>query len=197
MKNDIVLAGVGGQGVLSVAALVAGASRADGLYVKQGEIHGMSQRGGAVQANLRISDAPIHSDLIAHGSADMILSMEPLESLRYVSYLAPGGTLVTSTQPLRNFDGYPDIDVVLDRIRSLPRAVLVDTGVLARKAGFARATNVVMVGAASCFLSLRAGSLLSFIRERFAAKGDRIVEANMRAFALGRDAVTADGAAKL
>lgn len=188
MKTDIVLAGVGGQGVLSVAALIAAASRDEGLHVKQGEVHGMAQRGGAVQANLRIADAPIHSDLIGHGSAEMILSMEPLESLRYLPFLGPEGTLVTSTDPVRNMDVYPDLEALLDQIRTLPRALLVDTAGLARKAGLARASNVVMVGAASTLLPISPEVVEARIRSGFEKKGERIVDANIQAFRLGREA---------
>lgn len=188
MKKDIVLAGVGGQGVLSVAALIAAAARSDGLHVKQGEVHGMAQRGGAVQANLRIADQVIHSDLIAKGSAGMILSMEPLESLRYVDYLARDGILVTSTDPVQNLDSYPDLDEILGRIRSLPHALLVDTATLARTAGLARTANVVMVGAASTFLPIRTESVEAWIRKSFERKGEQIVEANLVAFRLGREA---------
>ena len=188
MKKDIVLAGVGGQGVLSVAALIAAAARDDGLHVKQGEVHGMAQRGGAVQANLRIADAPIHSDLIAKGSAEMILSMEPLESLRYLDYLASDGTLVTSTDPVKNMKPYPDLDELLTTIRSLPHALLVDTAALARQAGLARASNVVMVGAASTLLPIRPEVVETWIRRGFEKKGDRVVDANLAAFRLGREA---------
>ena len=190
MKHDIVLAGVGGQGVLSVAALIAAAARDDGLHVKQGEVHGMAQRGGAVQANLRIADAPIHSDLIGRGSAEMILSMEPLESLRYLDYLAQDGTLVTSTDPVRNMDAYPDLDELLGHIRTLPRSLLVDTAGLAREAGLARASNVVMVGAASTLLPIRPEVVETWIRRGFERKGERIVDANLKAFRLGREAGT-------
>ncbi len=188
MKQDIVLAGVGGQGVLSLAALIAAAARDDGLHVKQGEVHGMAQRGGAVHANLRIADAPIHSDLIGNGSAEMILSMEPLESLRYLDYLAPEGTLVTSTDPVRNMDPYPDLDELLAHIRHLPRALLVDTAGLAREAGLPKASNVVMVGAASTLLPIRPELVEIWIRKGFERKGERIVDANLRAFRLGREA---------
>ena len=194
MKQDIVLAGVGGQGVLSIAALIAAVARENGLYVKQGEVHGMAQRGGAVQASLRISDAPIHSDLIAHGSADMILSMEPLESLRYLEYLGPDGALVTSTDPVLNMKQYPDLDELLAHIRGLERSVLVDTARLAREAGLAKASNMVMVGAASNFLPIKESSVEAWIRKGFAKYGDRIVDANIKAFRLGREAVPCEAA---
>ena len=113
MKLDVVLAGVGGQGVLTAAAILAEAGRRHGLTVKQGEVHGMSQRGGAVTANLRMADGPVGSDLIARGSAEMILSLEPVEALRWLPYLATDGVVVTSASPVRNISDYPEIDQVL------------------------------------------------------------------------------------
>ena len=188
MKYDIILAGVGGQGVLSVSAIIASSAMKEGLLVKQSEVHGMSQRGGAVLANLRLSDAPIASDLIPLGSAALILSMEPLESLRYLRYLSPDGALVTSTNPVVNIQDYPDLDGLLDTVRSLPYARLVDGEKLARAAGSARATNMVMVGAASHRLPVKVETLEHFIRTTFAAKGDKIVETNLKAFRSGREA---------
>jgi len=188
MKYDIVLAGVGGQGVLSVGALIASSAMKEGLAVKQSEVHGMSQRGGAVQANLRIARAPIASDLIPLGAAAMILSMEPLESLRYLKYLSPGGAVVTSIDPVRNIPDYPDLDTILARIRAVPGAVLVESERLARQAGSARATNMVMVGAASHRLPVSIETIEQFIESRFASKGARVVETNLKAFRAGRGA---------
>ncbi len=188
MKYDIILAGVGGQGVLSVSAIIASSAMKEGLLVKQSEVHGMSQRGGAVLANLRLADAPIASDLIPLGSAALILSMEPLESLRYLRYLSPEGALVTSTNPVVNIRDYPDLNGLLDTVRSLPNARLVDGEKLARAAGSARATNMVMVGAASHRLPVKVETLEHFIRTMFAAKGEKIVETNLKAFRSGREA---------
>ncbi len=189
MKMDIVLAGVGGQGVLTIAAIIAAAAREDGLHVKQGEVHGMAQRGGAVQANLRIADHPIHSDLIARGDADLVLSMEPLESLRYLDYLRPDGTLVASTDPVRNIDTYPPLDEVTANLRRLPRVHLVPTAALARRAGSPLTSNVVLVGAVADLLPVAPETLERWICTMFEKKGERIVEANRKAFRAGREAV--------
>ena len=188
MKYDIILAGVGGQGVLSVSSIIALSAMEEGLFVKQSEVHGMSQRGGAVLANLRLADAPIASDLIPLGAAAMILSMEPLESLRYLRFLSPDGALVTSTNPVVNIPDYPDLDGLLEKVRSLPLARLVDGEKLARAAGSARATNMVMVGAASHRLPVKVETLEHFIRTTFAAKGEKVVDTNLRAFRSGREA---------
>ena len=188
MKYDIILAGVGGQGVLAVGAIIASSAMKEGLAVKQSEVHGMSQRGGAVLANLRLADGPIASDLIPFGGASLILSMEPLESLRYLRYLSPSGAVITATNPVVNIPDYPDLEGLLGRIRALPWARLVDGETLAREAGSARATNMVMVGAASHRLPVEVATLEHFIRTVFAPKGDKVVEANLKAFRAGREA---------
>ena len=188
MKFDIVLAGVGGQGVLSVSAIIASSAMAEGLRVKQSEVHGMSQRGGSVVANLRIADGPIASDLVPRGTAALILSMEPLESLRYLEFLAPTGTLITASTPMGLASGYPPIEDVLGEIRALPSAHVIDAERLARQAGSARATNMVIVGAASKWLPVRLETLERFIRTVFASKGDKVVDTNLKALHAGRDA---------
>ncbi len=191
MRCDIILAGVGGQGVLSVSAIIASSAMQEGLHVKQSEVHGMSQRGGAVLANLRLSDSPIASDLIPLGGASMILSMEPLESLRYLRYLDPSGTVITSTDPLVNIGDYPELEGLLESIRGLPNAVLVDADRLARDAGSARATNMVMVGAASHWLPVQVATIEHFIESLFGRKGEKVVATNLKAFLAGREAAAA------
>ncbi len=188
MKCDIVLAGVGGQGVLSVATAIAACAMREGLRFKQSEVHGMAQRGGAVMASLRMSQGEIASDIIPFGMASIILSMEPLESLRYLPYLSQDGTLVTSTNPVRNIPDYPDLENLLQKIRSLPGSILVDAERLARDAGSARATNTVMLGAAMLLLPFKAATVESAVRAIFARKGDKIVETNLRALHAGRAA---------
>jgi indolepyruvate ferredoxin oxidoreductase beta subunit len=188
VKRDLVLAGVGGQGVLSVAAILAEAARRHGLVVRQGEVHGMSQRGGAVQATLRLADRPIAGDLVGRGGADLILGVEPVEALRYLDYLAPGGRLVTSVDPYENVPDYPPIEAVLAAARAVPGAVLVAAAELARSAGSGRTANVVMVGAASVLLPIPPEVIEACLIDGFASKGERVVEANRRAFALGRAA---------
>lgn len=188
MKFDIILAGVGGQGVLSLSAIIASSAMREGLAVKQSEVHGMSQRGGAVLAHLRLADGPIASDLIPRGSAAMILGMEPLESLRYLEYLDRAGAVISATTPVANIADYPPIDQVLAAIRGLPRAYLVEAEALARQAGSARATNMVMVGAASPLLPVALSTVEHFVETAFAAKGPKVVETNLRALHAGRAA---------
>jgi indolepyruvate ferredoxin oxidoreductase beta subunit len=187
MKYDIVLAGVGGQGVLSLAAVIARGAMNSGLKVRQSEVHGMAQRGGAVLSHMRISDSEIPSDLIPRGAGDMILSMEPLESLRYLDYLSPEGVLVTSGDPVTNIPNYPDLEGIYGQIRGLERTRIVESGRLAKEAGSSRAVNTVMIGAASEFLPLEPEILENAIREMFGRKGAETAEMNVRAFRLGRE----------
>jgi indolepyruvate ferredoxin oxidoreductase beta subunit len=188
VKQDIVLAGVGGQGILSIAFVIDNAALADGLRFKQAEVHGMAQRGGAVQSHLRISSEEIFSDLSPKGEADMILSVEPLEALRYFEFLRADGVVVTGSTPYRNIPDYPDLEEVLAAVRKASRSVIVDSEELAKEAGTSKAQNMVMLGAASPFLSLREESLRRFIEALFKAKGPSVVEANLKAFELGKNA---------
>jgi indolepyruvate ferredoxin oxidoreductase beta subunit len=190
MKCDVILAGVGGQGVLSVAAIIAQAAVKEGLEVRQSEVHGMAQRGGAVLAHLRIADKGIASDLVPRGSADLILSMEPLESLRYAAWLSPrrAGALVSAAEPMVNIPGYPEISGVISAIKQFPLSRIVEAAALAKEAGLAKSVNMVMVGAASAFLPINTDTLETTIREMFTGKGAATVEANLKAFSLGRNA---------
>ena len=188
MKQDIILAGVGGQGILSIAYVIDNAALADGLFFKQAEVHGMAQRGGAVQSHMRLSKDAIWSDLIPKGEADMILSVEPLEALRYFEYLRPDGIVVTSSTPYRNIPDYPDIDRVLEAVRNAPRSVVIDSEKLAREAGTVKAQNIVLLGAAAGFLILKEASLLRTIDALFRGRGTPVLEANLKAFELGKKA---------
>ena len=191
MKQDIILAGVGGQGILSIAFVIDHAALADGFQFKQAEVHGMAQRGGAVQSHLRLSSDRIWSDLIPKGEADMILSVEPLEALRYFDYLKPDGTVVTSSTPYRNIPDYPDLGQVLAAVGRAERSVIVDSEALAKEAGTVRAQNIVMLGAAAPFLILKKESLRSFVETLFKPRGAAVVEANLRAFEFGLKAAGA------
>ncbi len=190
MKQDIILAGVGGQGILSIAFVIDNAALEEGLNFKQAEVHGMAQRGGAVQSHLRISSEVIYSDLIPKGEADMILSVEPLETLRYFDYLSPDGTVVSSSSPYINIPDYPNLETILDKIQEVERRVIVDSQRLAKEAGFSKAQNMVMLGAASSYLILKRESLERFIRVLFERRGERVVEINLKAFRLGREAAS-------
>ena len=186
MTKNILLAGVGGQGILTIAAIIDHAAMQQGLYIKQAEVHGMSQRGGAVQSHLRISDEEIFSDLIPLGQADLIISLEPMEALRYLPWLSANGAVVTATQPFINIPDYPDKNQVLAEISTQCRQHhLVEADRLAMEAGSPKAVNVVMVGAAARFIGLSPEQLIESIRSLFAPKGQQIMEINEKAFGLG------------
>ncbi len=187
-KQDIILAGVGGQGILSIAFVIDNAALREGFNVKQAEVHGMAQRGGAVQSHLRLSRDAIHSDLIPKGAADLVLSVEPLEALRYLDYLRPGGRVVSSSTPFINIPDYPKLEAVLGRIREIPGSLVLDSEALAKEAGTSKAQNTVILGAAASFLAVAEESLLEYIKVLFAPRGDKVLGANLRAFELGRKA---------
>ncbi|PCH70176.1 MAG: indolepyruvate oxidoreductase [Bacteroidales bacterium] len=187
MKTDMVIAGVGGQGILSIAAALGSAALDNDLYMKQAETHGMSQRGGDVQSFMRISDKPIYSDLIPKGGADIILSVEPMEALRYLPYLKKGGYVVTNSTPFINITDYPEQEKLEETIKSLPNYVLIDADRIAKEeVGSARAFNFVMLGAASPFIDVPFEYLEEGIRNIFGRKGQEVVDMNIKALHAGR-----------
>ncbi len=187
MKIDFVIAGVGGQGIVSIAATIGYAAVEAGLYLKQSEVHGMSQRGGDVSSNLRISDKEIFSDLIPKGKADMIISVEPMESLRYLPMLSPDGWLITNTKPFVNIPNYPDIDKLMSEIKKLPRHIAIDADGIARELGSEKSANMVILGAASPFINMSFEKLENAIRAIFSKKGDDVVNTNLKCLRAGRE----------
>jgi len=185
MNTDLVLAGVGGQGVLSIAWVLDHAAHAAGWHLKQSEVHGMAQRGGAVSAFVRLSDRPVASDLIGTGSAALVASVEPLEALRYTALLQTTGAVVTDVTPMVNIDNYPDAEALYRVLFSLPHLVAVDATRLAQAAGTVKAQNTVVLGAAAPLLPLPPAAIEAQLQALFAPKGERIVQANLRAFRTG------------
>jgi indolepyruvate ferredoxin oxidoreductase beta subunit len=186
MKKDIILAGVGGQGILTIATVIGTAALSEGLQLKQAEVHGMSQRGGDVQSHLRLSSDPIASDLIPEGKADMIISVEPMESLRYFNMLnIETGWLVSSINPFKNIQNYPEVEDILAEIWKLPRYVTLDADKMAKDQGTVKAANIVVLGAAAPFLGLHYSSLEDAIRTIFGKKGTYLVDVNLNALKAG------------
>jgi indolepyruvate ferredoxin oxidoreductase, beta subunit len=185
MQTNIIIAGVGGQGILTIASIIDLAAMQEGLQVKQAEVHGMSQRGGAVESHLRISDSEIYSDLIPKGKADLILAIEPMEALRYLPFLAPDGIIVTATEPVKNIANYPEEQTLKDAITQSGKHLLVDAETLAREAGNMKAFNTVMLGAASSYIGISRTALENAIQRYFNAKGEAVVALNLKAFELG------------
>ena len=190
MKKDIILAGVGGQGILTIATIIGDAAAAAGVNLKQAEVHGMSQRGGDVQSNLRLSTEAIYSDLIKQGAADMIISMEPMEALRYLPYLSEEGVVVTSSNAFKNIPNYPDEEALMSELQALPRVSVLPIEDLAKQNSMPKSANVVLLGMAAKYIEiLSPEQLRESIKRVFASKGEKIVEMNCQAFDLGLNAV--------
>ncbi len=187
MKKDIILAGVGGQGILSIAACIGMAALEENLFLKQAEVHGMSQRGGAVQSNLRISSEPVASDLIPEGKADIILAVEPMESLRYLPMLDKNGWVITSINPFINIPDYPSMESLMKEIWNQPKYITLDADLMAKACGSVKAANMVVLGAATPFLDLKIESIQNAIKAIFGRKGEDIVQLNLDALKAGRD----------
>lgn len=190
MKKDIILCGVGGQGILSIATVIGEAATSAGITLKQAEVHGMSQRGGDVQSNLRLSTEEIHSDLIPQGTADLIIAMEPMEALRYVSYLNNEGRVITSGEPFINIPNYPDVETVMAALRALPKVNILNIEEKAKELHSPKSANMILLGMAAPYIDiLSAEELRSAITRIFAAKGDDIVRKNIEAFDIGHESV--------
>ncbi|MEG1664943.1 MAG: indolepyruvate oxidoreductase subunit beta [Mucinivorans sp.] len=186
MNKNIILSGVGGQGILSIAAIIGQAALRANLYIKQAEVHGMSQRGGDVQSNLRISSKPIHSDLIARGTADLIIALEPMEALRYVPYLAAEGWVVANSAPFCNIPSYPDQEAIIGALNGRGNTILLNVDELAAEHKLERSANMILLGATSLVLGIDFNELEQGIQDVFGAKGSKVVEQNLRALALGQ-----------
>jgi len=189
MKKDIILAGVGGQGILSIAAIIGFAALEKNLFVKQAEVHGMSQRGGAVQSHLRISSNEIASDLIPFGEADIILSVEPMESIRYLPYLNTDGWIITNTTPFLNIPNYPDLNELLSQIKSYKNVITINADEVAKKNGSQKSSNIVLLGASIKFLEIPYANIENGIHRLFSRKGDDVVSKNLIALKAGMESV--------
>lgn len=187
MKIDIILAGVGGQGILSIASIIGYAALKKGLVLKQAETHGMSQRGGDVQSHFRLADHEIASDLIPQGQADLIISVEPMESLRYLPWLSPKGWLITNDQPFINIPNYPQPEVLSAELNKLPNKVIINADKIAKELGSARSANMVILGAASPFIDIEFSEIENAVSEVFARKGETIVNTNLACLRAGRE----------
>lgn len=187
MKTDIVLAGVGGQGILSVATILGVAALKEGMNIKQAEVHGMSQRGGDVQSTLRISSSPIYSDLIPYGKADIIVSLEPMEALRYLPYLSPEGWIVTSSAPFINIPNYPSIEEIVKELKNAGNVIVFDMETMAKEVASPRSSNMVLLGASSHFIDLKSEKIEDAIKSVFSSKGEAIVDSNLKAYQAGRE----------
>jgi len=187
MKKDIILAGVGGQGILSIAATIGTAAIDLDLQLKQAEVHGMSQRGGDVQSHLRLSSNQIASDLIPEGKADLIISIEPMESLRYLPMLSKDGWIIANTQPFINIPNYPELEQIIEKIKSIPNHIAINADEIAKEIGSERSANMVILGASAPFLDIEISTLEKAIQTIFKGKGEEVVQLNLKAFKAGLD----------
>ncbi len=187
MDTNIILSGVGGQGILTIAAILDTAALSQNLYVKQSEVHGMSQRGGAVQSHVRISDKEVYSDLIPKGKADMILSVEPMELLRYIPYLKDKGWLITDSHPFVNTSDYPEKQDLYKQIKSYPHHIIINATEIAKKLGNSKAANMVLLGASSTLLPLSEECILTAVKNLFQHKSERVINLNLEAFQAGKE----------
>ncbi|NMA72870.1 MAG: indolepyruvate oxidoreductase subunit beta [Bacteroidales bacterium] len=188
MKKDIILSGVGGQGILTIATIIGQAALKENLYLKQAEVHGMSQRGGDVQSNLRLSSNPIASDLISMGDCDLIISLEPMEALRYLPYLSKEGWIVSNEVPFKNIDNYPEEEKIWNEIKAVPNHILLNLDEIAKEIGSLRTSNIVLLGATTPFLNLEYNHIEESIEDIFKAKGTDLVNLNLEALRAGRNA---------
>lgn len=186
MKIDIIIAGVGGQGIVSIAAAIGLAAVEANLHIKQSEVHGMSQRGGEVQSHLRISDTEIASDLIPEGKADMIISVEPMEALRYIPMLNDSGWVITNANPFVNISNYPDINVVYKEIKTFKNHLIIDADKIAKDLGSDKAANMVILGAAAPHLNIDYKIIENAVKSLFSRKGEEIVNMNLSALNAGK-----------
>ena len=184
--HGIVLSGVGGQGVLSLAQILLEALRRSGLHALQSEIHGMSQRGGSVHAQVCFSEAALTSPILDEGGADLLIALEPLEALRYVSMLRLDGHLVVSEEPQMDMAGYPPLDDVYAALKAVRGVHLIDTEDLARSLNHRQAGGMALLGMASRFLPVDDAVWRDVISQRFESKGARVMEKNLEAFEAGR-----------
>ena len=186
MKKDIKLSGVGGQGILSIATVIGEAATEAGLQLKQAEVHGMSQRGGDVQSDLRLSTEEIFSDQIGLGKADLIISMEPMEALRYLPYLSSDGWIVSSSKPFVNIPNYPEEQELMAELNAMPNVATLDIETIAKDQKMPKSANMILLGMAARYIEiLSADQLRSAIKAVFARKGEAVFEANLKAFDLG------------
>ena len=188
MKKDIILCGVGGQGILSIATIIGEAATKAGLHLKQAEVHGMSQRGGSVVTYVRFGDK-VYSPIIDRGQADVIVSFEKLEAARYLEYLKPEGTILTNTQemdPMPVITGaakYPER--LIERMQEAGAKVdAMDCLALAEEAGSAKAVNIVLMGRLSTYFPEIPE--VKWIEAIEACVPPKFLELNKKAFALGR-----------
>jgi indolepyruvate ferredoxin oxidoreductase beta subunit len=183
---EIIIAGVGGQGAITIAQLILGAAWKSGKKVLQSEIHGMSQRGGAVNAHVIFDDEEVTCPIVTEGSGDLLLALEPLECLRYLNFLSRDAVVISSTQPIVNMDNYPDLELLLSEVNNIKNISSIDTATLSKELNNRHAGNMILLGLASTYMPIDKNFWNETISERFKSKGDKVIEKNLEAFEYGK-----------
>jgi indolepyruvate ferredoxin oxidoreductase beta subunit len=184
--KGIIVAGVGGQGALTLAQLILGAAWKSKYHVLQSEVHGMSQRGGAVNAHILFDIVPVTSPVVMEGDAEFLISMEPLEALRYLPFMSKTGIMIVSAHPFKNMDNYPDVELILNELKSIDGVTLIDTEKYSKELDYKNAGNMILLGSLSNHLPFEDSIWEKIISERFNDKGTKVIEQNIRAFNFGK-----------
>ena len=194
-EYQMVIVGVGGQGILTISDIIAIAARKKGLHILGSEVHGMAQKGGSVITNLKIGKE-LHSPTIPEGSAKVLVGIEENETLRFIKYLEPRGTAITSTTVLNPvswkknkkaaIEAQERIDENLAKFKA--KIIKIDSEALANEAGLSLAQNIVLLGALSQVegFPLSEEELKEALKERVPKK---YIEPNLKAFELGKNAI--------
>jgi len=183
MKSDILIVGVGGQGIILTSDIISKAALKDGFNVKKAETHGMAQRGGSVITHVRISNSDIYSPLIPKGKVDVLIGFEPMEALRYMGYINrknENSIMIVNRNPIE-IENYPDINEIISEIKRHRNSIILNALELANKAGNVLTQNIVMLGAASRYLPIDRDTLKETIKENV----KRAINENLKAFELG------------
>lgn len=186
----LVVAGVGGQGALTIAQIILGAAWMDGYHVLQSEVHGMSQRGGEVSAHIIFSKDPVMSPTIEEGDADLLLGLEPLETLRHLTYLKKEANIITSITTIENMENYPTSKKILNLLKSIDGVIMIDSDLIAEEIHFSHGGNITLLGYASNYLPVNGEVWDKAIKERFKNKGNKIVDKNLLAFKTGKKLIS-------
>lgn len=190
-KCDIVIVGVGGQGVILISEIIGRAALKAGLPVRAAETHGMAQRGGSVINHTRLGC--IYGPMVPEGGADLLVALEPAEALRYGRYLSSGGVALVNTKPVlpttvtTGHFRYPDIEEILAPLRGVGRVISMNATEIAERAGNSQTANIVMLGAMSRFMPIEEALILDALRDSVPAK---YIDVNLKAFEMGKAEVS-------
>lgn len=185
--SGVIVAGVGGQGAITVSQLILGAAWKSGYYTLQSEVHGMSQRGGSVNAQILFDKKEVTSPVIMEGRGDLLIGLEPLETLRYLNLLDEGAFVISSVSPIKNMMTYPEIGKIIAELKKIPGVLLIDTEKLSVELDNKNAGNMILLGVASKHLPFEDNTWYEVINERFEGKSEVLIKKNIEAFEYGKN----------